>query len=341
MANTYTIPPKMPAQGDYAAGQAFRARLMNAMGQTQNATFGLAMRGGVSQGWPDGVSTTVGAGYSTAFTWRIPTWPETSQLTVGMRHTVSVGTYGLRENGDAAPGATAFGGGIASMLWNMQGYTRDTLTLAHSTTNGYRDVDLLLNNNADLLRISLMMDRASTTLGDAKYDDGTTPFGDAATAEAGHAGLYHLGVDNLSTLGVLPRCWHAWSAPSSNVAGHSNPPPLLSFPIWMPKGSERARQIRVHCNVAMDGGGPTVSKAVVYFGHPVPGAVTPWRYGRLAGECFSTDVNGEWDDFTFELKPDEYLVGDLPGGWVNICPDPVISPGLIDGTLQAISVWVE
>lgn len=342
MANTYSIPPKMPAQADYAAGQAFRARLMDAIGKTQNASFGLAMRGGVSQGWPDTVATTGGAGYSTAFTWRIPTWPGTTGLTIGMRHAASVGTYGFRLSGAGAPAATAFGAGVPSMLWNMQGYTRTTFAMTHESTNGYRDVDLLLNNLADLYRISIMMDRTSTTLGTSAYADGYTPFGDAAATEAGHAGLYHLGVDNLDTLSVMPRCWHAWSAPSSNVSGYSDPIPRLSFPVWVPRGAERARQVKVHANVIMDGGGPTTSRADFYFGNTPVGSAAPLRFGRFVGSTVSTNVAGEWDDFSFFIRPDEYLCDGILGGWVNIAVDPVIaSPSVVDGTLAAVSVWVE
>lgn len=340
MANTYNTPPKMPAAADYGAGQKYRARLMNAIGDTQNAAHQLAMRGGVSQGWPEGISTTVASGYSTAFTWRIPTWPSTSGLTIGMRHAVSVGSYGWRLNGAGAPGATAFGAGVASMLWNGLAYTRTTLSLTHDSVNGYRDVDLLLNAMADLRSISMTMDKGSSTLATSRYANDFTGFGPAAATEAGHAGLFHLGVDNLTPLSTLPRAWSAWSMPNaSNVASHTIAPPFLAFPVWVPRGSTRDRLVTVHANVIMDGGGPVNSRADFYFGNP-PGGMPSRRYGRFVGSTVSTNVNGEWDSFEFLIRDGEEIVEGLPGGWVNIEANPNLSSSVIDGTLAAVSVWV-
>lgn len=329
----FSTPPPLPTQADAASGQNFRARLMDRIGQTQDAAYGYALRGGSAGSWP--AQLRAAAAFSQVVQWRLPTWPAISAVSFGLRHAASLGTYGLRVAGAAAPAAVAFGAGDAGMLAGGIAYTRTSLAVTHNEANGYVDVDLFLNAAARLYGASMMLDSKASPLATGVYADGYKRWDTQNAAEAGGAALYHKAVDNLGVLGGLRNRWSAYAAPDpTNVAGYADPPPVIALPMWSPLDSQAARRVRVHVRLLPDIG--KTARVDVHFGMPTPGQVTH-RYGRFINSVSTAAVNGEWLTFTFPLRNDDRITPRLLGGLVNVDT----RNNVVDGKLLGLSAWLE
>lgn len=327
------IPPTYPEASDAAAGQHFRARLLDGIGETQNAAYAYGLRGGMSQSWPSGLSTSGAAGYSQACQWRVPVWPGVSDLEIAMRHTASVGTYGFRKAGDAAPAATAFGAGDdAAMTWNAQAYTSTTYDA--SAQADHFDFEMLLNNSASLRRVSI--GHGVTTVAAGQYSDGFERWGAIAQADPGAAAFFHQGVDNLTAQSEVKTCWSAWSAPdATNILTHTFVPPMLAFPVFCPGRIRDSRTVRVWVKLARVA--PALSGRIdIRLGTPTP-LTTARAYGRIMDSLSTANAAGEWLGTTFDIPEGFEMLPGLPGGLVHIDTEN----HLIDAAIQSISVWME
>ena len=330
MPNAYSIPPDYPQIADASAGQPFRARLLDAAGEAQNAGYAHSMRGGMSQSWPSGLATTGAAGYSQALEWRVPVWPGVSNLQIGMRHLASNGGYGFRKDGDAAPAVTNYGAG--KMAWNAQAHTSTTYDA--SAQSDYFDLEMLLNDSAELYRVSI--GHGITSVATSRYSDGFEGFGTIAQADAGAAALYHQAVGNLTAQASTKTCWSAWSAPdATNVSTHTDGPPTHAMPVWCPGRVRDSRVVRVWVKLARVA--PAASGRVdVWFGTPTPQTASrPW--GRIMDSLSTAEVGGEWLTTTFEIPRGYEIMPGMPGGFVNIDR----ANHLVDATIRSVSVWME
>lgn len=334
MANSFDTPAQVPAIADASAGQPFRARLLQRTGKAINASYAEGLRGGISQSWPSGIGRPNGNPLAMAFEWRVPMWAAATQLEIGLRHLASVGEYGFRLEGEAAPAGVAFGAGIAAMAWNAQAYTVVTFAVTPGT-DAYQDLEMFLDDDAELYRASIGHKQASAPLATSVYSDGFEPFGTIATADAGAAKLWHQRADMLEVLAGVPTCFSAWSKPSDDMAGHAFMPPLFMFPVHAVGRARTGRTVRVWIKVALVA--PATSGSIaVWFGTPTP-TTTNRQIGRFMNSVTATDANGTWETFTFSIPDGFEILPNLPGGFVNIDTEN----NIIDAELLSISVWLE
>lgn len=330
MPNNYSTPITYPKLADASAGAPFRARLMDSIGEAQNASYALALRGGMSQSFSGPLSTSTAAGYSQALEWRVPVWPGVNSLSIGMRHLASSGGYGFRKDGDAAPAVTNYGAG--KMAWNSQAHTATTYDASAETD--YFDLQMLLNDSADLHRVSI--GHGVVSVATSQYSDGFEGFGTIAQADAGASALYHQAVGNLAAQAATKTCWSAWSAPdSTNVTSHTLPLPMLGMPVWCPGRVRDSRVVRVWVKLARSA---TEASGRVDIRIGTPNRQTSnRRWGRVVDSLSTASAIGEWLTTTFEIPPGYEIMPGLPGGYVHV--DTVNH--VVDATIQSISVWME
>ena len=354
MPGPFTIPPTLPAVADALANQRWRARFSDAIDGTQNAAQALAIRGGCSQSWSDGMQSSA-AGMNVMGEIRVPRWEFATTLRVVIKHTASIGSWALQESGGAAPAGAMFGVGTVAMLWMVGAtsiaHTETTIAIAPGT--GYVDFEFWRNNMGQVYSLSLSLEPATSPL--AVPTTGTTASGyevadGADQGDPGDAARWHREVDNTQAHHALIRCWSAWFSITDRAPAMGFPPPMIAMPVWVPEGAlgQAGTTVRVWVKLKATDADPVANPANcdVLFGYPSgrvagarPGspAAPGLRWGRFVDFLATDDAAGKWLDLTFEMPPEHYLHDGMPGGYVNVSNDE----GLVNGQIESISVWVE